>query len=275
MRSSVGGQRAALCAAAHVPCSACSLEEHWAACHVHSLDGEPLRAMWLSVNTAPQSEAAATAGAAVSGTAACDSHDGDGALASGATGPTLPLEASQKLAHLHPLHLMQRQPRSEPQRRQAHHAPSARDAAASSSESDSDDAAQRAPRGRDGRARTRIDCYLGVVPMHEGLAAAGHLGHQLAVEVPERSVHALRWSAAGSDHASGAWRSYLLLLSDTAAMQDEHILFPNQVRHRGRALYNATPSRVLRFLADPCVSEVRADVLQAAVLCTPVATPHR
>jgi hypothetical protein len=70
-------------------------------------------------------------------------------------------------------------------------------------------------------------------------------------------AHDWRWAQDTCDHCAGDWRCYFLLWSDGAAMEDGEVQFPNKVAHGGRMLFNATPPRILRFLADTTPEEVR------------------
>jgi hypothetical protein len=60
----------------------------------------------------------------------------------------------------------------------------------------------------------------------------------------------------GCDMRSGPWRSYLLLLCPNASLHDHEVMFPNELHHGARTLYDATPWAALQFLSDPSVSEV-------------------
>ena len=129
-----------------------------------------------------------------------------------------------------------------------------------------------------------VRCCLGTLPMHGGTGRRPHQAagdgsidgddgdrgnvgggggggaaqHCFDVELPRRNGVALKphWNTAACDLHSGPWRCYLLLLSESAAMEEDHILFPNKIVYAGRTLFNATPSHTLKFLADPCLSEV-------------------
>jgi hypothetical protein len=109
-----------------------------------------------------------------------------------------------------------------------------------------------------GARAQHVQCCLGAVPAQHSDASANTSDLRcFDIELPQRSDSHPRWSTAGCDEYCGLWRSYLLLLSESAAMEDQEILFPNKIVHAGRTLFNATPSHTLGFLADPCVSEVR------------------
>lgn len=55
----------------------------------------------------------------------------------------------------------------------------------------------------------------------------------------------------------GPWRSYLLLMSGGASVDEDDVLFPNAAYHGGRVVRNVGPSKYLvDFLADPATSGI-------------------
>lgn len=93
-------------------------------------------------------------------------------------------------------------------------------------------------------------CHTGLSPMHAGMSLED-------AGVPfEVSVPSLNFSARNCDIAQGPWRSFLVLLSEDASFFESENLWPNFLCHRGRTLHNITCTHAVRFLADPCVSEV-------------------
>jgi hypothetical protein len=100
-------------------------------------------------------------------------------------------------------------------------------------------------------------CCVGPTPLHANFGAHGDpYSQRFFVDLPPTVQGTLRWSADACDRSSGPWRSYLLLLSESAALADHEIVFPNQIGHAGRTIFNATLVHTLTFLADPCTSEV-------------------
>ena len=109
-----------------------------------------------------------------------------------------------------------------------------------------------------------LPCCLGAAPVSSSEGSAHAMPTQALSELKHfeiamwpREHGRCQWHEHRCDAASGHWRSYLLLLSESADLDDAEVLFPNKILHGGRALFNATPAHTLLFLADPCLSEVR------------------
>ena len=82
-----------------------------------------------------------------------------------------------------------------------------------------------------------------------------------ALSVDLTPFHSAEGMAFGglADLRFGAWSNFFVGLVGDVAADEADILWPNQVLHRDRVLYNMrNAGDVARFLADPCREEVEA-----------------
>jgi hypothetical protein len=95
-----------------------------------------------------------------------------------------------------------------------------------------------------------LSCRIGLLPMCDGMHVDDG-GMPFNVSVPQ-----LTFSVSNCEIAHGTWRNYLVLLSEDASFLESENMWPNFMSHKGRTLHNITCAHAVRFLADPCVSEV-------------------
>lgn len=104
-----------------------------------------------------------------------------------------------------------------------------------------------------------IECATGPAPVCATAVTQGLPDHErLCLSGPPPSrARPLHWAEHSCDHSSGTWRSFLLLMSESASMTEAEVMFPNRVCHAGRVLFNATPWSILELLAEPTAAAVR------------------
>ncbi|KAL4421129.1 hypothetical protein ABPG77_001524 [Micractinium sp. CCAP 211/92] len=85
------------------------------------------------------------------------------------------------------------------------------------------------------------------------------VGRLSADIAPFCSVAGMSFSAGAADAAGGGWRNYFIGLVGSVAADEDDILWPNQVLHRDRVLFNVRNGwDVARFLSDPRREDVEA-----------------
>jgi len=104
----------------------------------------------------------------------------------------------------------------------------------------------------DGSATARL--FESVVPLQDDVVA------ELTVALePMCTTSGLQFGVLADARAAGGWANFFVGLVGDVAADEEDILWPNQVLHGDRVLYNVrSAADVARFLADPQLEDVRA-----------------